>query len=62
MFHDDLLGMPPKHDVQFIIDLVPRIIPVSKVPYWMAPSELQEIKEKLQGLMEKGFIQPSMFL
>ena len=31
-----MLGMPPKRDVDFSIDLVPRTIPSSKAPYRMS--------------------------
>uniref|UniRef100_A0A2N9IM06 CCHC-type domain-containing protein n=1 Tax=Fagus sylvatica TaxID=28930 RepID=A0A2N9IM06_FAGSY len=33
--------------------------PISKAPYRMAPTELKELKEQLQDLLDKGFIRPS---
>ena len=33
--------------------------PISKAPYRMALTELKELKEQLQELLEKGFIRPS---
>jgi hypothetical protein len=34
--------------------------PISKAPYRMASSELKELKEQLQELLDKGFICPTM--
>jgi hypothetical protein len=36
------------------------INPISKAPYKMASSELKELKEQLQKLLDKGFIHPSI--
>ncbi|WVZ71796.1 LOW QUALITY PROTEIN: hypothetical protein U9M48_020335 [Paspalum notatum var. saurae] len=52
-------GLPPDGDVEFRIDLVPGIAPVSKRPYGMAPDELKELKIQLQEQLDKGFIRPS---
>jgi hypothetical protein len=41
---------------------VPGINPISKAPYRMASSELKELKEQLQELLDKGFIRPSISL
>jgi hypothetical protein len=35
VFPDDLLGMPPKRDIEFKIELQPNTSPVSKSPYPM---------------------------
>jgi hypothetical protein len=51
--------MPPDRDIEFVIDLVPRIGPIAKRPYRMAADELAELKKQLQELMDKGFIRPS---
>ena len=56
VFSEDLLGLPPDREVEFTIDLVPSIGPISKAPYRMAPTELKELKEQLQDLLDKGFI------
>ena len=32
VFPDDILGPPPKRDIDFTIELVPRAAPVSKTP------------------------------
>ena len=60
VFPNDLPGLPPDREVEFIIDLVPRIAPISKVPYRMEPIELKELKVQLQKLLDKSFIRPSV--
>jgi hypothetical protein len=59
VFPDDLSGMPPDHDIEFIIDLLPRTAPIAKRPYRMGDDELEELKKQLKGLQDKGFIRPS---
>jgi hypothetical protein len=44
VFPDDLPGMPPDRDIEFIIELQPGTAPVSKRPYRMPPNELAELK------------------
>ena len=44
----------------FCIDVLPNTQPISIPQYRMAPTELQELKELLKDLSEKGFIRPSM--
>ncbi|XP_020205950.1 uncharacterized protein LOC109791105 [Cajanus cajan] len=45
VFPDDVPGLPPMRDVEFIIDLVLGAGPVSVAPYRMAPAELLELKK-----------------
>ncbi|XP_035539657.1 uncharacterized protein K02A2.6-like [Juglans regia] len=59
VFVDELPGLPPVRDMEFVIELEPRVAPVHKAPYRMAPAELKELKTQLQELVDKGFIQPS---
>ena len=59
VFLDDLPGMTPDHDIEFIIELLPRIAPIAKRPYRMGVNELEEIKKQIKKLQEKGFIHPS---
>ncbi|XP_042437083.1 uncharacterized protein LOC122023051 [Zingiber officinale] len=61
VFPDELLGLPPNKQVEFTIELVSGTAPVSKIPYRMAPKELEELKVQLQELLDKGFIRPSVF-
>lgn len=43
VFLSEILGMPPKCDIAFRIDLVPRVDPISRAPYRMTTQELQEL-------------------
>ena len=58
VFPDDLPGMPPDRDIEFVIELKPGTAPISKRPYRMPPNELTELKIQLQDLLDKGFIRP----
>jgi hypothetical protein len=60
VFQDDLPGMPPDRDIEFIIELQPGTAPISKRPYRMPPNELAELKIQLHDLLDKGFIRPSI--
>jgi hypothetical protein len=59
VFPDDLSGMRPDRDVEFVIELQPGTAPISKRPYRMPPNELAELKIQLQELLDKGYIRPS---
>jgi hypothetical protein len=56
VFLDELPGFPPDRDVEFKIELVPGIAPISRRPYRMPPNELAELKIQLQELLKKGLI------
>ena len=60
VFPDDLIELPPNREVEFTIDLIPGTAPISIAPYRMAPSELKELKVRLQELLDKGFVRPSV--
>jgi hypothetical protein len=59
VFPEDLPGLPPERDVEFVIELKPSTAPISRRTYRMPPNELAELKTQLQDLLEKGFIRPS---
>ncbi|GJR00030.1 putative reverse transcriptase domain-containing protein [Tanacetum coccineum] len=59
VFPEDLPGIPPTRQVEFRIDLVPGATPIARAPYRLAPSEMKELAEQLQELMDKGFIRLS---
>ncbi|GJU59489.1 hypothetical protein Tco_1237255 [Tanacetum coccineum] len=59
VFLEDLTGLPPVHQVEFQIDLIPGATPVAQAPYRLAPSEMQELSNQLQELADQGFIRPS---
>jgi hypothetical protein len=51
--------MPPEHNIEFIIDLLPGTAPIAKRPYRMLVGELEELKKQLKELLDKQFICPS---
>ncbi|GJV43412.1 reverse transcriptase domain-containing protein [Tanacetum coccineum] len=59
VFPNDLSGLPPPRQVEFRIDLVPRVEPVTRTPYHLASSEMRELSVQLPELLEKGFIRLS---
>ncbi|GJQ93007.1 putative reverse transcriptase domain-containing protein [Tanacetum coccineum] len=59
VFLDDLSGLPPFREFEFRIELIPRVVPIAKSPYRLAPSGLEEFSGQLKELQEKGFIRPS---
>jgi hypothetical protein len=59
VFPEELHGMPPDREVEFVIDLLPGIAPISKRPYRMSVEELKELKKQLMELQEAGYICPS---
>nr|GFA60385.1 putative reverse transcriptase domain-containing protein [Tanacetum cinerariifolium] len=60
VFPDELPGIPLVREVEFSIELISRVEPISKAPYRMAPIELKELKDQLQELLEQGFIRLSV--
>ena len=44
VFPDDLPGMLPDHDIEFINELLPGTAPIAKRPYRMGVNELEELK------------------
>ncbi|GJU95446.1 putative reverse transcriptase domain-containing protein [Tanacetum coccineum] len=47
VFPEDLPGLPPARQVEFQIDLVLGVAHVARVPYQLAPAELQELSTQL---------------
>jgi hypothetical protein len=58
-FLDDLLGMAPKRDIEFKIELYPGTALIAKSPYKMTREELAELKIQLKDLLDMGYIRPS---
>ncbi|GJR51515.1 putative reverse transcriptase domain-containing protein [Tanacetum coccineum] len=58
VFPEDLSGLPLTLQVEFHIELTPKVAPVARAPYRLAPAEMKELAEKLKELSEKGFIRP----
>jgi hypothetical protein len=44
VFPEELPGMPPDRDIEFMIELLPGTPPISKRPYRMPENELVELK------------------
>jgi hypothetical protein len=59
VFPEELPGMPPDWEVEFVIDLLPKTAPISKRPYRMSVEKLKELKKQLTDLQEAGYIRPS---
>jgi hypothetical protein len=56
VFLEELAGMPPDRDIEFVIELVPGTAPIYKSPYRMSDKQLAELKEQIQEIQEKGYI------
>jgi hypothetical protein len=56
VFLEELSGMSPDHDIEFLIELLPGTPPISKMPYRMPVDELVELKKQIVELQAKGFI------
>nr|GEZ54753.1 reverse transcriptase domain-containing protein [Tanacetum cinerariifolium] len=54
VFPEELPGLPPVRQVEFHVELVPGAAPVSRAPYRLAPSEMQELSNQLQELANRG--------
>eukprot|EP00253_Pinus_taeda_P029084 PITA_29084 len=60
VFPEEIPGLPPKRNIDFTIELVPGVAPVSRAPYRMSLPELTELKMQLQELLDKNYIRPSV--
>ena len=47
VFPEELPGWPPHKEIEFVIDVVPGVIPAFITLYRMAPLELKELKLQL---------------
>ena len=56
VFPEELPGMPPDRDIEFLIELLPGTGPISKRPYRMPAKDLEEIKNQIKELLDKGYI------
>jgi len=60
VFPEELPGLPPYMEIEFAIELILGIAPISRRPYQMPPNKLAELKTRLKELLDKGFIWPSL--
>ena len=47
VFPEELPGLPSSREIEFKIELLPGLVPISKAPNRMAPTELKELKQQL---------------
>ena len=59
IFLEELPGLPPDRDVEFVINLMLGTAPIAQRLYRMADVELKVLKTELEALLSKGFIRPS---
>ena len=60
VFPEKLPSLPPEREVDLSIEILPGTAPISRAPYRMALTELNELKIQLHELLDKGFIRPSV--
>jgi hypothetical protein len=58
VFLEELPGMPPDRDIEFLLELLPRTPPISRRPYRMPVNESVELKKQIAELQAQGFINP----
>jgi hypothetical protein len=59
VFPEDLAGMPPDRDIEFIIELLHGTSPISKRSYRLPVNDLVELKKQIAEPQAKGLICPS---
>src|SRR5438105_12553489 len=59
VFPEDLPGLPPDRELEFIINMMPGTTPISQRAYRMTVTKLAELKEQIRELLDKGYIKPS---
>ncbi|XP_020978174.1 uncharacterized protein LOC110271541 [Arachis ipaensis] len=59
VFLEDILEFSLQREIEFTINLVLGVGPISIAPYQMSPLELAELKKQLDGLLGNKFIRPS---
>jgi hypothetical protein len=47
VFPEELSGMPPDREIEFIVELVPDSAPIFKRPYRMTTNQLAKLKEQI---------------
>jgi hypothetical protein len=50
VFPEELTGMPPDRDIDFLIELLPKTPPISKRKYRIPVNELVELKKQIAEL------------
>nr|GFA31682.1 putative reverse transcriptase domain-containing protein [Tanacetum cinerariifolium] len=52
VFPEDLSGLPPSCEVEFLIDLIPGAIPIARALYRLAHTKMQELPKRSMKLTE----------
>ena len=60
IFIENISGLPPKWDIDFTIELMHGVAPISRAPYRMSLPKLTKLKMKLHELLDKGYIHPNV--
>lgn len=60
VFHEDICDLTQEFEVEISIDLLPGTRPVIVDPYRKFGLELNEMKKRLEDLLEKKFVRPSV--
>ena len=56
---EEIPGLPPSREIDFVIDLLPDTRPIARAPYRMAPAEMRELRDQIEQLLGQGFIRRS---
>ncbi|XP_024958955.1 uncharacterized protein LOC112499921 [Cynara cardunculus var. scolymus] len=56
VFPEDLPSLPPDRQVEFPIDLIPGAMLIARMLYHLAPAKMKEMKNQLQELLDKAFM------
>jgi hypothetical protein len=56
VFPEDLPGVPPDWDIEFVIELKPGTTPIYKTPFSMATPKLAKLKEHIKELLERIYL------
>ena len=59
-YPEDIPEFPLKKEVEFSIDLILGMGPISIAPYRMSLLELAKLKKLLEELLEKKFVSPNL--
>jgi hypothetical protein len=60
VFPKKVPGLPVRRDIDFSIELVPGVVPMSREPYRISTPDRVELKLQLKEMLNKGYIHPSV--
>jgi hypothetical protein len=56
----EIPGLPPKRDIDFCIDLIHGVTPISNTSYRMSTPKLKELQMHIEYILKRGYICPSV--